>query len=120
MDVLRFLRGSTMAFMMVLLVALLGVTVWAYFHTDPDGVARRPLALYNAAVMLAAAPAAFVVGRWLYAEAAVVKAGQAGMAVYLSVMAGGTVFLIVVALGGMVRNFFVFPANRRVPTGERA
>ncbi len=109
-----------MAFMMVLLVALLGVTVWAYFHTDPAGVARRPLALYNAAVMLAAVPAAFVVGRWLYAEAAVVKAGQAGMAVYLSVMAGGTVFLIVVALGGMVRNFFVFPANRRPTAGGRA
>lgn len=102
-----------MAFMMVLLVALIAVTVWAYFHTNPRGVPWRALGLYNGTVMLVGIPAAIVVGRWLYLDAVVVKGGHAGMPVYLSVMAAGTVFLIVLALGGMVRNFFVFPATAR-------
>ncbi len=102
-----------MAFMMVLLVALLGVTVWAYFHTNPPGVASRPLAIYNAAVFVVAVPAGIVVGMALYADAVVVKGGHAGMPMYLSIMAGGTVFLVVMALGGMVRNFFVFPPEKR-------
>lgn len=104
-----------MAFMMVLLVALVGVAVWAYFHTNPRGVARRALGLYNGAVLLFAMGAAILVGRWLYLDALVVKGGQAGLPVYLSVMAASTVLLIVLAMGGMARNFFVFPAGARRP-----
>ena len=37
-----------MAFMMVLLVFLLGVTVWAFFQMNPKGISARTLALYNA------------------------------------------------------------------------
>lgn len=103
-----------MAFMMVLLVILLGIAVWAYFHTDPPGVPRRPLLAFNAALLAIAVPIAFVVGFWLYDAALATKGDRgAGMIVYLSVMAGGTVFLLLVALGGMVRNFFVFPPSRR-------
>ena len=99
-----------MAFMMVLLVALVGVAVWVYFHTNPRGVSRRALGLYNGAVLLVAMAAAILVGRWLYLDALVVKAGQAGLPVYLSVMAASTVLLVVLVLGGVVRDFFVFPA----------
>ena len=102
-----------MAFMMVLLVALLGVTVWAYFHTNPPGVASRPLAIYNAAVFVVAVPAGIVVGMALYADAIVVKGGHAGMPMYLSIMAGGTVFLVGMALGGMVPVFLGAPPRSR-------
>lgn len=102
-----------MAFMMVLLVALLGVTVWAYFHTNPKGVPARPLAIYNAAVFLVSVPAGIVVGYALYVDAVVTKGSHAGMPMYLSIMAGGTIFLVGMALGGMARNFFVFPVAKR-------
>ena len=107
-----------MAFMMVLLVVLLGVTVWAYFHTNPPGVPARSLAYCNALVFLVAVPAGIVVGKTLYAEAVIVKSGHAGMPMYLSIMAGGTVFLIVMALGGMVRNFFVYPPEKRAVAAQ--
>lgn len=98
-----------MAFMMILLVAILCVTVWAYFHTSPRGRAGRRLTLYNLGVLVIALAAASVVGPWIHAEALNVKRGIAGLPVYLSVMAGGTVFMIVLVLGGMTRNFFLFP-----------
>jgi len=112
------IEGSSMAFMMVLLVALLGVTVWAYFHTNPPGVPARSLAIYNAIVFLVAVPAGIVVGMALYSDAVVVKGGHAGMPMYLSIMAGGTVFLVVMALGGMARNFFVFPHDKREASAQ--
>ncbi len=102
-----------MAFMMVLLVFLLGVTVWAFFHMNPKGVSTRTLALYNTGVLVIAVLAAYTIGRALYADAVVVKAGQAGMAVYLTIMASSTAFLILVLAGGVIRNFFVFPVEKR-------
>jgi len=102
-----------MAYMTVLLVGLLGVAVWLYFHTNPPGVPTRALAICNALVFLVAVPAGIAVGRALYAGAIVAKGNQSDMPVYLSIMAGGTVFLIVVMLGGMVRSFFVFPPEKR-------
>ena len=102
-----------MAFMMVLLVFLLGVTVWAFFQMNPKGISARTLALYNAGVLVIAVLAAYAVGRALYADAVVAKAGHAGMAAYLTIMAASTVFLIVVLAGGVIRNFFVFPVEKR-------
>lgn len=103
-----------MAFMMVLLVALLGIAVWAYFHTDPPGVPRRSLIMYNAALLVCAVPIGFAVGFWLYNAARAIKGDNgSAMIIYLSIMAGGTVFLLLIALGGMVRNFFVFPPGKR-------
>ncbi|HET9339748.1 MAG TPA: hypothetical protein VFQ55_12160 [Casimicrobiaceae bacterium] len=98
-----------MAVLMVLLVVVDGVAVWAYVRTSPRAAPAGPLALYNGALLLAAAAAAWFVGRALYLDAVVVKAGHAGMPMALSVMAAGTVFLVVLALGGVARNFFVFP-----------
>ena len=102
-----------MAYLAVMLVGLLGVAVWLYFHTNPPGVPTRALAICNALVFLVAVPAGIAVGRALYAGAIVAKGNQSDMPAYLSIMAGGTVFLIVVMLGGMVRSFFVFPPEKR-------
>jgi hypothetical protein len=108
-----------MAVLMVLLVVVDGVAVWAYFRTSPRAAAALPLALCNGALLLAAAAAAWFVGRALYLDAVVVKADHAGMPIPLSVMAAGTVFLIVLALGGVARNFFVFPTAAHGPPDER-
>lgn len=102
-----------MAFMMVLLVFLLAITVWAYFHTRPRVSRPRAVALYDTGVLVLAAAAGYAIGRALYADAVVAKAGHAGMATYLTIMASCTGFLIVLLAGGVVRNFFVFPVTRR-------
>lgn len=108
-----------MAFMILLLAVLLGLTVWYFFQLSPKGVPVRSLALYNAAVFLVAIPAGILAGWKLFADAIIVRGNHAGMPMYLAVMAGGTVFLIILAIGGMVRNFFVFPAHRRISAGEQ-
>jgi hypothetical protein len=109
-----------MAVLMVLLVVVDGVAVWAYVRTSPRAAPVGPLALYNGALLLAAAAAAWFVGRALYLDAVAVKAGDTGMPIPLSVMAAGTVFLVVLALGGVARNFFVFAdaahGRRRTPS----
>ncbi|MBK6395243.1 MAG: hypothetical protein IPF73_11660 [Betaproteobacteria bacterium] len=107
-----------MAYMTVMLVVLLGVAVWLYFHTNPPGVPTRPLAICNALVFLVAVPAGIAVGSVLYAGAVAAKGDQTALPIYLSIMAGGTVFLIAMMLGGMVRSFFVFPPEKRAGSGQ--
>jgi hypothetical protein len=102
-----------MAFMLIILAFLLVVTVWAFFHTNPHGVPARRLLAFNAVVLALAVPVAVAVGVWLYGEAVAVKANEKGMAAYLTIMASGTAALLVVAIGGFVRNFFVFPHGKR-------
>ena len=51
----------------------------------------------------------------LHADALTVREGQRAMAIYLAIMAGGTVFMIVLAAGGLLRNLLLFPISRRVP-----
>lgn len=106
-----------MAFMMVLLVFLVAVTVWAYFHTSPRAAGARKVMLYDAAILLAAALVGYAVGMSLYADAVVAKKSHAGMPTYLSIMAGSTASLIVVLAGGVIRNFFVFPIAKRDAAG---
>ncbi|HQU48565.1 MAG TPA: hypothetical protein PLM09_05435 [Casimicrobiaceae bacterium] len=108
-----------MAFMILLLAVLLGLTVWYFFQLNPKGAPVRALLLYNVAVFLLAIPSGAAAGWKLFADAMVVRGNHAGMPMYLAVMAGGTVFLIILAIGGMVRNFFVFPAHRRTPASEQ-
>lgn len=104
-----------MPFMLIILAALIGITVWAFFHTNPHGVNTATLLAYNVVVLALAIPAAIGTGMWIYADAVAVKASEKGMATYLVIMASGTAALLVVALGGFVRNIVVFPHSRRAP-----
>lgn len=102
-----------MHFMLLIFVVLLCIVVWGFFHSNPEGVSRRALGACNALVLALALLAAAVVGTLLYGDAVTVKSGEKGMATYLALMAAGTTFLIVVSVGGMVRNLAVFPRSRR-------
>jgi hypothetical protein len=99
--------------MLVIFVFLLCVVVWGFFHSNPEGVSRRALHLCNAVVLLLAGVAGVAIGVLLYGDAASVKQGEKGLAVYLAIMAGGTACLIVVAVGGMLRNLVLFPRSKR-------
>jgi|GEM_PF-1073044 len=109
-----------MHFMVLILMFLLGAVVWGFFHANPRGVPPLRLALVNAAILLAAVAVGALVGSVLYADAVGVKAGEKGMATYLGIMAGGTLFLIVIAVGGLLRNLLVFPISKRDQGGSGA
>ncbi|HSH06581.1 MAG TPA: hypothetical protein VLA41_02885 [Burkholderiales bacterium] len=109
-----------MHFMVLILIFLLGVVLWGFFHSNPQGVPRIALGVVNAAILIAALVVGTLVGSVLYADAVSVKADEKGMATYLAIMAAGTSFLIVVAAGGLIRNLLVFPISKRAPTGSGA
>lgn len=104
-----------MHFMLLIFVTLLCIVVWGFFHSNPVGVPAGKLLALNVAVLALAALLGVTVGALLYADAAVVKAGERGMAVYLGIMAGGTAALITIAAGGLIRNLVVFPLAKRTP-----
>jgi hypothetical protein len=102
-----------MAFMILILAFLIVATVWALFHTNPKGVDERSVLVVNVVVLAVAVPVGIAVGTWLYADAVAAKANEKGMAMYLTIMAAGTSALLVIAIGGFIRNFFVFPHGKR-------
>ncbi|CAG1011387.1 hypothetical protein BURK2_04248 [Burkholderiales bacterium] len=102
-----------MHFMFLILAILLYLVVWGLFQTNPKGVPKKNLLIYNLAVLVVAATLGPIVGYYLYLDASVVRAHDKGLPAYLGIMAGGTAFLIVVAAAGMVRNLVVFPLSRR-------
>ncbi len=102
-----------MFFMFLILAILLYLVVWGLFQTNPKGVPKKSLLIYNLVVLVAAATLGPIVGYYLYLDASVVRADDKGLPAYLGIMAGGTAFLIVVAAAGMVRNLIVFPLSRR-------
>lgn len=102
-----------MHFMVLILVFLLCVVLWGFFHSNPPGVPRLSLHLCNALVLALALAVGPIVGALLYADAVTVKAGEKGLATYLAIMAAGTSFLVVVAVGGMIRNLLIFPRSKR-------
>jgi len=104
-----------MHFMLLIFVVLLCLVVGGFFHSNPQGVPRGKLAALNVAILALALIAGVAIGYFLYADAAVVKAGEKGLPVYLGIMAGGTSFLIVVAVGGLLRNLVVYPLSKRAP-----
>ncbi|MDH4189606.1 MAG: hypothetical protein OEW21_05320 [Betaproteobacteria bacterium] len=104
-----------MHFMILILAFLVAVVVWGFFHANPRGVNRVRLVLSNVVILALALAAAAVVASLLYGDALTVKSGEKGMATYLALMAGGTVFLIVVAVGGLLRNLLLFPISARAP-----
>jgi hypothetical protein len=104
-----------MHFMILILVFLIAIVLWGFFHSNPRGVARVKLIACNVAVIVLALAAAAIVANLLYSDALTVKAGEKGMATYLAIMAGGTAFLIVIASGGLLRNLILFPLSARAP-----
>jgi len=102
-----------MHFMFLILAILLYLVVWGLFHTNPKGVPKKNLLIYNITVLVIAAIIGPIVGYYLYLDASVVRANEKGLPAYLGIMAGGTAFLIVVAAAGMVRNLIVFPLSKR-------
>lgn len=109
-----------MPFVFLTLAVTVIIAVTAFFNTTPHVANRRAVILFNVAVMALSVPAAVAVGSWLYADAVTVKAGEKGMATFLSIMGGSCVALLVVSVGGLVRNFVVFPRSRRLPPPDTA
>lgn len=101
-----------MPFMLLIFGFLLVTVLWAFFHYRPRGVSRSALALFNVSTVVLALPASVFIALWIYSGAADMPEKQK-LAAYLAVMAGGTAYLALVALAGLIRNFFLFPLSRR-------
>ena len=102
-----------MPFMFLILAFLLWAVVWGFFHANPRGVDPRGLLACNIAILVAGVALAFVSAIPLYGDALVAKPDHKAVAIYLAIMAGGSAFMIVVAVGGLLRNLLVFPLSKR-------
>jgi hypothetical protein len=104
-----------MHFMLVILVFLLWAVVWGFFHANPRGVHAGRLLACNIAILALGAVLALAAAIPLYGDALAAKPDHKAIAAYLAVMTGGSGFMIVVAVGGLVRNLLLFPLSRRRP-----
>ncbi|MCD6042574.1 MAG: hypothetical protein K0R40_2177 [Burkholderiales bacterium] len=102
-----------MPFMFLILAFLLWAVVWGFFHANPRGVGRRSLLACNIAILVSGVALALVSAIPLYGDALVAKPDHKAVAAYLAIMAGGSAFMIVVAVGGLLRNLVVFPLGKR-------
>jgi len=102
--------------LMFLTLAVIGViAVSAFLGTSPRVAETRKLLAFNVATLALSVPVAGTVGWWLYADAVANQSVSGGIAVSLAIMSGGNAALLVIAVGGLVRNFLVFPRSRRLP-----
>lgn len=99
--------------MVLILAFLLCVVVWGYFHANPQGVSHGRLLACNILVLALGAAIGVAAGMLLLEDGLRVKPGEAGLAWFLAIMGGGTAFMIVVAIGGLLRNLVLFPLSRR-------
>ena len=106
-----------MPFMLLIYGFLFSAVLWAFFHYRPRGVNRVLLAVYNVGTLFLALPASYLAAMWIYAGAADMPEKQKIIA-YLAFMAGGTMYLLVVTVAGLVRNLFVFPRSQRAGPPE--
>jgi len=106
--------------MLLIFVVLLCLVIWGFFDSSPAGVPRVALLALNGVILTLALIAGGIIGYVLYLDASVIKAGEKGLATYLGIMAGGTVCLVVVAAGGLVRNLVIFPLSKRVTSAPKA
>jgi hypothetical protein len=104
-----------MPFMFFIMAFLLGAVVWGFFHSNPRGVSAAKLLACNVAILAVGIGAGAAAGIILHADALVRRPEEAAVAVYLAIMAGGTAFMIVVALFGLLRNILLFPLSSRRP-----
>lgn len=102
-----------MHFMVLILAFLLGAVLWGFFQANPAGVPRGPLLAVNIVVLALGAIAAAIVGPLLLGDALQRRPGEVGMAWFLALMGGGTVLMVEVAVGGLIRNLVIFPLSRR-------
>jgi len=104
-----------MPFMFLILAFLLCAVFWGFFHANPRGVHAGWLLACNIAIVALGVVLALVAAIPLYGDAVAAQPDHRAIAVYLAVMAGGTGFMIVVAVGGLLRNLVLFPPSRRKP-----
>jgi hypothetical protein len=102
-----------MHFMFLILAFLLCAVVWGFFHANPRGVSARSLLACNVAILALGVALAVAAASQLYGDALARRPDEKAMAVYLAIMVAGSGFMIVVAVGGLVRNLVLFPLSRR-------
>ena len=102
-----------MHFMFLILGALLCIVVWGFFHSNPLGVDRTRLLACNIAILVLAVALSLGAAIPFYGDALLAKPDHKAIAAYLAIMVGGSGFMIVVAVGGLVRNLVIFPFSRR-------
>lgn len=102
-----------MPFMFLILAFLLCAVVWGFFHANPRGVHAGRLLACNIAILALGVVLAFAAAIPLYRDAVAKSPEHGAVAIYLAVMVAGSGFMIVVAVGGLVRNLFLFPLSRR-------
>ena len=104
-----------MHFMILILASLLCIVVWGFFHANPKGVSARALLACNIAILAAALALSLGAAIPFHGDAVAAKPEHKVVAAYLATMVGGSGFMIVVAVGGLVRNLLLFPLSRRSP-----
>ena len=104
-----------MHFMFLILAFLLCAVVWGFFHANPRGVNARRLLAWTIVILALSVAFAAAAAIPLYGDALAQRPDQKALAVYLAIMVAGSGFMIVVAVGGLVRNLVVFPYSRRSP-----
>lgn len=102
-----------MHFMFLILAFLLCAVVWGFFQANPRGVSARGLLACNVAILALGVAFAATAASRLYGDALARHPDEKAMAVYLAIMVAGSGFMIVVAVGGLVRNLVLFPLSRR-------
>jgi hypothetical protein len=96
----------------LILAFLLCLTVWAFFRYSPPGVSRKWLAATNATVVVVAIVLAALACAWML-QAAAAEPFSWELSWSLTLMAGSSIFMTVIAPGGMIRNFFLLPLRTR-------
>ena len=102
-----------MPFMFLILIFLLCAVVWGFFHANPRGVDAMRLLACNVLILALGVVFALAAAIPLYGDALVRQPEQKAVAVYLAIMVAGSGFMIVVAVGGLLRNVVLFPPSRR-------
>jgi hypothetical protein len=102
-----------MHFMFLILAFLLCAVVWGFFHANPRGVNTRLLLACNVAILVLGIVLALAAAIPLYGDALAQRPDHKAIAVYLAIMVAGSGFMIVVAVGGLLRNVVLFPPSRR-------
>ena len=101
-----------MPFMLLILGFMLVLTVWMLFSLNPRGVSPAALHGFNALLLVVALAVGTAAGMWIYGAAASMPEKRM-YSWYLGISAGGAAFMILLSVGGFVRNFIVFPHSKR-------